>query len=182
MLVSKTLWNWRATCGVYVMPVFHCCSWYPQGLCYPHFLTCRFVLHVFTRKNRPWFAHRGLRLNVGIKPSGSTFVFVRVFFFRSGPDGLKPTPCFFWEFTRMHIQQNPSFRNAMRQLAISAGSLGSLGAAFCHVSFLSWWIDDHLPWFFGDQHGSASFAEKNWHTTSSKDMKTISINEHIDFA
>jgi hypothetical protein len=58
-------------------------------------------------------------------------------------------------------QQIPSFRNAMRQLAISAGSLGSLGAAFCHVSFLSWWIDDHLPWFFGDQHGSASFAEKN---------------------
>ena len=82
MLVSKTWWNWHATCGVYVMPVSHCCSWYLHGLCYPHFLTCRFVSHVFARKERPWFAHRGLRLNVGIKPSGSTFVFVRVIFFR----------------------------------------------------------------------------------------------------
>ena len=82
MLVSKTWWNWHATCGVYVMPVSHCCSWYLHGLCYPHFLTCRFVSHVFRRKDRPWFAHRGLRLNVGIKPSGSTFVFVRVIFFR----------------------------------------------------------------------------------------------------
>ena len=70
MLVSKTRLKLHATCGVYVMLVFHCCSWYPQGLCYPHFLTCRFFLHVFTRKDRPWiskFAHRGLRLNVGIK-------------------------------------------------------------------------------------------------------------------
>ena len=69
MLVSKTRLKLHATCGVYVMPVFHCCSWYPQGLCYPHFLTCRFFLHVFTRKDRPWiskFVHRGLRLNVGL--------------------------------------------------------------------------------------------------------------------
>ena len=61
--------------------VVHCCPLYPQGLCDPHFWTCRFFLHVFTRKDRPQiskFVHQGLRLNVGIMHTGSTFVLLRV--------------------------------------------------------------------------------------------------------
>ena len=50
MLVSKTRLKLHSTCGVYVMPVFHCCSWYPQGLCYPHFLTCRFFFNMFLQE------------------------------------------------------------------------------------------------------------------------------------
>ena len=40
-----------------------------------------FFLHVFTRKDRPQiskFVHQGLRLNVGIMHTGSTFVLLRV--------------------------------------------------------------------------------------------------------
>ena len=64
MLVSKTRLKLHATCGVYVMPVFHCCSWYPQGLCYPHFLTCRFFY---------MFLQEKIDLDQQICSPGSTF-------------------------------------------------------------------------------------------------------------
>ena len=57
MLVSKTRLKLHSTCGVYVMPVFHCCSWYPQGLCYAHFLTCRFFYMFLQEKIDPGSAN-----------------------------------------------------------------------------------------------------------------------------
>ena len=110
---------------------------------------------------------------------------VNYFFFRSRPDGLKPTPCcFFWNSqgctsSRIPAESERVFATPCDNLPSLLAPWGALGLP--SVTFPSS-AGGSMTIFSLGISMDQPVLPRNLHTTSSKDMKRISINEHIDFA